>query len=73
MRSYKEKFMRLAIDLAAENIKNGGGPFGAVIVKDGDVVATGCTANSLNDLIPRVSDLWSQFINGSRDANLLLL
>ena len=42
MRSYKEKFMRLAIDLAAENIKNGGGPFGAVIVKDGEVVATGC-------------------------------
>ena len=42
MRSYKEKFMRLAIDLAVENIKNGGGPFGAVIVKDGEVVATGC-------------------------------
>ena len=42
MRSYKEKFMRLAIDLALENIQNGGGPFGAVIVKDGEVVATGC-------------------------------
>lgn len=34
--------MRLAIDLATENIKNGGGPFGAVIVKDGEVIATGC-------------------------------
>lgn len=42
MKSSEEKFMRLAIDLATENIKNGGGPFGAVIVKDGEVVATGC-------------------------------
>jgi len=42
MRKIQEKFMRFAIDLAAENIKNGGGPFGAVIVKDGEVVATGC-------------------------------
>lgn len=42
VREDKEKFMRLAIDLAAGNIKNEGGPFGAVIVKDGEVVATGC-------------------------------
>jgi guanine deaminase len=42
MGSSKEKFMHLAIDLATENIKNGGGPFGAVIVKDGEVIATGC-------------------------------
>lgn len=42
MKSSEDKFMRLAIDLATENIKNGGGPFGAVIVKDGEVVATGC-------------------------------
>lgn len=33
--------MRMAIRLALENINNGGGPFGAVIVKDGEVVATG--------------------------------
>lgn len=33
--------MRKAIDLALANVKNGGGPFGAVIVKDGDIVATG--------------------------------
>ncbi len=36
-----EKFMKMAIDLALQNIENGGGPFGAVIVKDGEVVATG--------------------------------
>lgn len=33
--------MRQAIQLAVENVKQGGGPFGAVIVKDGEVVATG--------------------------------
>lgn len=36
-----EDFMRQAIALAVENVKSGGGPFGAVIVKDGKVVATG--------------------------------
>ena len=36
-----ERFMRQAIQLAVENVKQGGGPFGAVIVKDGEVVATG--------------------------------
>jgi len=30
-----------AIQLAKQNIDNGGGPFGAVIVKDGEIVATG--------------------------------
>lgn len=34
-----EKFMRLAIEKSLESIDNGGGPFGAVIVKDGEVVA----------------------------------
>ncbi|MBR0037469.1 MAG: nucleoside deaminase [Bacteroidales bacterium] len=33
------KFMREAIRLANESVKNGGGPFGAVIVKDGSIVA----------------------------------
>lgn len=37
-----EYFMRLAIELARENIKSGeGGPFGAVVVKDGIVVGRG--------------------------------
>ncbi|MGF7075547.1 nucleoside deaminase [Mucilaginibacter sp. 3215] len=35
-----EKFMRIAIELAEDNVKRGiGGPFGAVIVKDGMIVA----------------------------------
>lgn len=33
--------MRKAIELSIENIKNGGGPFGAVIAKDGEIIATG--------------------------------
>lgn len=37
--------MQKAIDLSIENIDNGGGPFGAVIVKDGKVVAA--SANSV--------------------------
>lgn len=36
-----EDFMRQAIKLAVDNVKNGGGPFGAVIVKNGEVVASG--------------------------------
>lgn len=37
-----KEFMREAIRLADESVKNGGGPFGAVIVKDGNVIA-GCS------------------------------
>ena len=35
--------MELAIDEAILNIKNGGGPFGAVVVKNGEVIA--CCGN----------------------------
>ena len=44
-----KRFMQMAIDASVENVRNGGGPFGAVIVKDGALVATGVnrvTANS---------------------------
>ena len=35
---YEEKFMREAIRLAVENVKQGtGGPFGAVVVKEGKI------------------------------------
>ena len=35
------RFMNMAAELAEKNIDEGGGPFGAVIVRDGAVVATG--------------------------------
>ena len=34
-----EDFMRDAVDLARANIRDGGRPFGAVIVRDGEVIA----------------------------------
>jgi tRNA(Arg) A34 adenosine deaminase TadA len=42
------KFMQMAIDLSIENVHNGGGPFGAVVVRDGEVIATG--VNRVTDL-----------------------
>ena len=36
-----EAFMRKAIELSIENVKNGGGPFGAVIVRGDEIIATG--------------------------------
>ena len=37
----KVDFMREAIRLSIENVKKGGGPFGAVIVKNGKIIAKG--------------------------------
>lgn len=37
----REELMRIAIRLSEENVAAGGGPFGAVIARDGRVVATG--------------------------------
>ena len=37
----RTRFIRRAIELAVENVKNGGGPFGAVVVKDGAIIASG--------------------------------
>ena len=37
----KEELMREAIRLSVENVKNGGGPFGAVIARDGEIIAAG--------------------------------
>ncbi len=33
------KYMQRAIELSAQSVKTGGGPFGAVIVKDGEIIA----------------------------------
>lgn len=45
------RYMKLAIELAGENARSGrGGPFAAVIVKDGAVIATGTNqVTSAND------------------------
>lgn len=43
----KEDFMREAISLSCESVRQGGGPFGAVIVKDGKIVARGSNSVTL--------------------------
>jgi len=38
-RKMNKKYLQKAIELAKKNIESGGGPFGAVIVKDGIIIA----------------------------------
>lgn len=48
--SLHEKFMRIAIQLSEKNVTEGlGGPFGAVIVKDGEII--GESANTVNQTV----------------------
>jgi len=51
MSSEKEKFMREAIRLSIETMRAGkGGPFGAIVVKDGEIIAHGFNqVTSTND------------------------
>lgn len=49
MNEIDEKYMQMAIDLSVENVANGGGPFGAVIVRDGEVIATGVNRVTANN------------------------
>ncbi|PKP10675.1 MAG: tRNA-specific adenosine deaminase [Bacteroidetes bacterium HGW-Bacteroidetes-4] len=41
MKEFDRKFMLDAIQLSKQNINEGGGPFGAIIVKEGQIIATG--------------------------------
>ena len=41
--------MQMAAQLAEDNIDTGGGPFGAVIVRDGKLLATGATRVTANN------------------------
>lgn len=43
------QFMQKAIDLSIANVANGGGPFGAVIVHNGEVIATGTNRVTANN------------------------
>ena len=43
------KFMQMAIDLSIENVALGGGPFGAVIVRDDKLIATGTNRVTANN------------------------
>jgi len=43
----RKDFMQRAIQLSIENIEKGGGPFGAIIVRDGEIIAE--SANSVTN------------------------
>ena len=45
----KDEFMKRAIELSIESVKNGGGPFGSVIVKDNKIVAEGSNKVTLSN------------------------
>jgi tRNA(Arg) A34 adenosine deaminase TadA len=48
--AFEDKFMNKAIALSISNIKKGGGPFGAIVVKNGCIIATGTNGvTSKND------------------------
>ena len=40
LNSEDRKFLRLAIDTARQNIQEGGGPFGAVVVMNGNIISS---------------------------------
>jgi len=46
-----EKFIQKCIDLSEKSLNNGGVPFGALIVKDGEIIA-----DSINNAQNKISD-----------------
>jgi guanine deaminase len=49
MENNNEKHIKSAIAAASESIKTGGGPFGAVVVKDGKIVGRGVNSVTVNN------------------------
>lgn len=43
------EYIKMACDIASENIDKGGGPFGAVIVKDDEIISTGANSVTLTN------------------------
>ena len=57
------RFMRMAIGIAEENVDNGGGPFGAVVVRNGEVLATGA-----NRVVPTCDPTAHAEVSAIREA-----
>ena len=45
----KKELMLRAIELSEESVRNGGGPFGALIVKNGEIIAEGNNKVTINN------------------------
>ena len=62
--SYNPEFMKEAIRIAVENVEKGtGGPFGAVVVRDGKIIAT-----SGNTVVPDNDPTAHAEVNAIRKA-----
>jgi len=59
-----ENYMRKAIELSIKNIDENGGPFGAVIVKDGDIIAQG-----VNRVTSNIDPTAHAEVNAIREAS----
>jgi len=62
-----DEYMREAIELSVNNIDNNGGPFGAVIVKDGKVIAKG-----VNRVTSNIDPTAHAEVNAIREAAKVL-
>ena len=61
---YRKEFMQEAVRLAVENVKNGtGGPFGAVVVRNGEVIAA-----AANTVTPDCDPTAHAEVNAIREA-----
>ena len=78
-----EELMRKACELSAENVAQGGGPFGAVIARDGVVVAEALTrgvpvivtdgAPAWSGLLPGQGRYVAGYVAGSEETRVTLL
>lgn len=59
-----KKFLEHAVQLAFENIERGGRPFGAVLVRDGEIIATG-----VNDIVATNDPTSHAELNAIRSAS----
>lgn len=45
----QDAYLKRVIEMAEENVRRGGGPFAALVVKDGEVIATGANQVTLTN------------------------
>lgn len=69
---YREELMKEAIDMAIANIDSGGGPFGAVVVRDGKVIGRGCNSVT-NNLDPTAHAEVMAIRDACRNLNTFIL